>query len=405
MPVAREMIRMLIKVGVSFAAIITVGVGLFLLYQFTLAGRKVDFAALNFNPSLCGAEGQPPEPQDLIYAAQLQQHQNELGLTAGNDPADTIYTVQAGQSALDIANDLEVQGFIRNADLFVTFLKCRHVSERIQAGDHILRRNMTMDQVAQGLQRSFQRGATVSIRPGWRAEEVADSLAQAGLLSFDKAKFISLIKAGGFDYPFLQDRPKTASKTVEGFLLPDTYNVLLDWNEKQLADRFLKAFNDKYSKQLQQQAAAQKLTIYELVTVASIVEREAVVGSERPIIASVYLNRVRRKMTLNADPTVQYAMGYQAATKQWWKTPVTLEEYAKVDSPYNTYLYAGLPPGPICEPSLASIQATLNPATTDYFYFVAVGDGTHAFAKTLEEQNQNLQKYGYTVPVVPTKKP
>ena len=84
---------------------------------------------------------------------------------------------------------------------------------------------------------------------------------------------------------------------------------------------------------------------------------------------------------------------------------MTLEEYAKVDSPYNTYLYAGLPPGPICEPSLASIQATLNPATTDYFYFVAVGDGTHAFAKTLEEQNQNLQKYGYTVPVVPTKKP
>src|SRR5574341_617250 len=138
-----------------------------------------------------------------------------------------------------------------------------------------------------------------------------------------------------------------------------------------------------------------KLTMFEVVTLASIVEREAAVPSERPVIASVYLNRLKKKLLLQADPTVQYAMGYQAASKQWWKTPITLEEYQHVDSPYNTYLHPGLPPGPICNPSLASSTAVLEPAQTEYLYFVGKGDGSHVFAKTYEEHQQNLQKYGY----------
>ena len=114
---------------------------------------------------------------------------------------------------------------------------------------------------------------------------------------------------------------------------------------------------------------------------------------ERPTIASVYLNRVKAGMYLNADPTVQYAMGYQPETGQWWKTPVTIEEYQSVNSPYNTYLHPGLPPGPICNPGLASILAVLQPAETDYLYFLAKGDGSHAFAKTFEEHLQNRQRY------------
>ncbi len=153
---------------------------------------------------------------------------------------------------------------------------------------------------------------------------------------------------------------------------------------------------------MRQKAAAEHLTLYEVVTLASIVEREAVLPDEAPVIASVYMNRINKQMLLNADPTVQYALGYDAKNKQWWQV-VSLQQYARVNSPYNTYIYAGLPPGPICEPSLNSIQAALEPATTDYLYFLAKGDGSHAFAKTLAEQQANLQKYGYQT--VPTQKP
>jgi UPF0755 protein len=123
------------------------------------------------------------------------------------------------------------------------------------------------------------------------------------------------------------------------------------------------------------------------------VEREAVVPEERPTIASVYLNRIAQDMYLNADPTVQYAMGYQPETGQWWKTPVTLEEYENVNSPYNTYLYPGLPPGPICSAGASSILAVLQPTPTSYLYFLGRGDGSHVFAETFEEHERNVQTY------------
>ena len=140
-------------------------------------------------------------------------------------------------------------------------------------------------------------------------------------------------------------------------------------------------------------AAAQNLNFYQVLTLASIVEREAVVAEERPIIASVYLNRIKKYMYLQADPTVQYAMGFQPESGQWWKTPVTLEEYQNVNSPYNTYLYPGLPPGPICSPGASSIVAVLQPAQTSYLFFLARGDGTHVFAETWEEHQRNVQQY------------
>lgn len=134
------------------------------------------------------------------------------------------------------------------------------------------------------------------------------------------------------------------------------------------------------------------MSIYEVVTLASIVEREAVVDEERPIIASVYLNRLNRGMYLQSDPTVQYAKGYSAESGRWWN-PMIQEEAQSVDSPYNTFLYPGLPPGPICSPGLASIQAVLYPADTPYLFFFSKGDGTHAFSKTYEEHLENMRRY------------
>jgi len=143
---------------------------------------------------------------------------------------------------------------------------------------------------------------------------------------------------------------------------------------------------------MRQQAAAQKLTIFQVVTIASLVEREARLPAERPLIASVYLNRLAKGMALEADSTVQYALGYDARNKTWWPT-LTLEDLRKPVGPYSTYLNVGLPPGPICNPGLASLQAVLEPARTGYLYYFAKGDGSHAFAVTFEEHQENMRKY------------
>jgi UPF0755 protein len=400
-----EATRTLFKLTLVLGTVALVGFALYwgypLAFPPTKETAKIELPQMNLLQ--CSQPGAAMDPADLAYAYQLQQHQDELTLAAGTDNHESTFTIESGELPADIAVRLKRDGFIRDSDLFLTLLKCRHASEKIQAGDHVLRQNMTMDEVIVALQRGTQRGITITIRPGWRAEQIADYLATLNLPQFDKDEFLRLVKTGGsFDYAFLGDRPKNAPGSLEGFLFPETYNVLQGITAEQVINRFLSEFDSRVTSDMRQKAAAENLTLQEAMTLASIVEREAVAQEEAPIIASVYLNRIKKKMVLNADPTVQYAIGYQPGTQQWWPV-VPLEEYAKVDSPYNTYLYAGLPPAPICEPSLNSILAALEPASTDYLYFLAKGDGTHVFARTLQEQNANLAKYGYQPP--PTPKP
>ena len=356
---------------------------IFLAYQFAFppSQQTARLELPQLNLLQCTQPGAGIDPADLAYSYQLQQHENELTLTAGNDNHETTFTVDSGELPADVSVRLEREGFIRDSDLFLTLLKCRHASEKIQAGDHVLRRNMTMDDVIVALQIGTQRGITITVRPGWRAEQIADYLSTLNLPQFDKAEFLRLVKAGAnFDYAFLNDRPKSAAESAEGYLFPETYNVLQGITAEQMINRFLSEFDQRVTPDLRAKGTAQNLTLLEVITLASIVEREAVAKEEGPIIASVYLNRLKKKMVLNADPTVQYAIGFQPATKQWWPV-IPLAQYGKVDSPYNTYIYSGLPPGPICEPGLNSILAALEPANTDYLYFLAKGDGTHVFAR------------------------
>ena len=193
------------------------------------------------------------------------------------------------------------------------------------------------------------------------------------------------------DHPLLADRPPGSS--LEGYLFPETYRLPAQATPEDLLTRMLDTMQARLPIGWEGMASAQGLTLYEVLTLASIVEREAVVPTERPTIASVYLNRIREGMYLQADPTVQYAMGFQPETGQWWKTPVTLEEYENVNSPYNTYLYPNLPPGPIASPGASSIMAVLQPAQTSFLFFLGRGDGSHIFADTFEEHERNIQLY------------
>ncbi|MDE3090513.1 MAG: endolytic transglycosylase MltG [Chloroflexota bacterium] len=335
----------------------------------------------------------PLSLEDVPLGMYLQQHLAELNAPASSDPTPVSFRVAPGELPTDVAARLQTQGLIKNADLFVNLVKYLHVGPKIQAGEYVLKRTMTMDDIIDALQHGRAKTITLTIRPGMRAEEIADYLATLGLASFDKDQVLQLVKNGQFDYTFMRDRPKGAPTSIEGFLFPETYNVPFDITTAALINLILDTFNQRVTDKMRQEAASSKLTFYEAVTLASIVEREAVAANERSIIASVFLNRLKKKMYLQADSTAQYSLGYQPTAKQWWKSPMTIDELTQADTPYNTYLHAGLPIGPICSPSLASIIAALEPAQTDYLYFFAKGDGTHAFAKTYEEHQQNQQKY------------
>ena len=325
--------------------------------------------------------------EEALLGIYLRLRREDVDAPASDDPTPIIFTVQPGETAATIATRLQRQGLIRDAELFRLLLRYRKVDEKLEAGDYQLRPDMTMDEIIARLQHGRFEAALVIIPEGWRAGEIAALLEERGIV--DSQEFMELVQGGSYDYDFLRDRPQGSS--LEGYLFPDTYRVPPRFNAADFIDLMLKTFDARFTSQMRQAAAAKGWTIHEVVTLASIVEREAIVALERPIIASVFINRWEAGMKLDADPTVQYALGYQEEGK-WWKTPLLLEDL-QVDSPYNTYLNAGLPPGPICNPGLASIQAVLEPAETDYLYFVAVGDGSHAFAKTLEEHNKNREKY------------
>jgi UPF0755 protein len=335
----------------------------------------------------------PISPEDIPLGLWLQQHAQDLNSPVSNDQTPINFRVLPGELPTDVGPKLASAGLVKSSELFVNWVKYQHIGQKIQAGEYVLKKSMTVDDIATALQHGRARTISVTIRPGWRTEEVADNFATQGLINFNKDTFLKLAREGKFDYAFLKDRPKNAPPSLEGYLLPETYNVPFDITTDNLIVVILDTFNQRVTDAMRQKAAAQKITLYEAITLASIIEREAVVDPERPIIASVFLNRIKKKMFLQSDSTAQYVIGYQTATKQWWKSPVTIDELTSAKSPYNTYLNPGLPPGPICNPSLASIVGALEPAQTDYLFFFSKGDGTHVFAKTFDEHLQNQQKY------------
>jgi len=229
----------------------------------------------------------------------------------------------------------------------------------------------------------------VTFVEGQRIEQNAAVAAEAGLPEGADAYLAAASNVENFrgSYSFLESVPEGAS--LEGFLFPDTYRIGTGGGAADVIGYQLSNFDAQFTTEMRQQAADAGMSVYEAVTLASIVEREAVLPEERPIIAAVYLNRLDQDMPLQADPTIQYAVG---SPDEWWpKLNTKLLEQGS-ESPYNTYTHDGLPPGPIANPGFASLQAVLQPADVDYLFFVAVSDGSgaHVFANTYEEHIENL---------------
>jgi len=313
-----------------------------------------------------------------------------------NDTSPVLFTIAPDETNDAVAERLAELKLIRSTTYFKGKIRLRGSESKLVAGPHTLRGGMSVDEILDTIT------ATVSTNPGtpgpasyvqfrtqegWRLEQIAQLMVDKGLAR-DKEQFYTALKDPSLArYDFLNGRPAGAG--MEGFLFPDTYRVPQNVALKDAVALMLGDFDQRVPKNMRENLP-EGFSFYQALTVASIVEREAAIDSERSIIASVYYNRLRGTppLRLQADPTVQYAIGVES---NWW--PELLPNDLPRQSPYNTYQHGGLPPGPICNPSLKSIQSALSPAQTDYLYFVAKGDGTHAFSRTYEEHQENVRKY------------
>ncbi len=315
---------------------------------------------------------------------------SQLDVPASDDSHLVTFTVDPGESASEIATQLEQAGLIKSASNLQLIARIDGVQGMLRSGTFSLSPSMPPTKILDVLT-DGQLSGTITVLPGERAAEIADQLAARGIVNRDE--FLALVDQGAFNNDFLFDRPQGAS--LEGYLAPGRYQFAKNTPPREVIQQMLDRFGQEYTPAMRQQTAERGYTIEQLVILASIVEREIVVPQERPIIAGVYLNRLSLGMKLQADPTVQYAIAGQdpkPSAAGYWKVNLTDADY-NYNSPYNTYRYDGLPPGPICNPGSAAIEAVLNPTKTDYLYFVAKPDGTHAFAKTLQEQDANVARY------------
>lgn len=329
-----------------------------------------------------------------LYLRQVYGDQMNVPVNP-DDGRERTFVIRSGETVTGISQRLEREGLVSNAELFRRMVQYWGADGDIQAGVFELRPDMTMEQVVRNLQHGRLPAITVTVPEGLRAEQIAELLEQNDVVEAEA--FLQAVRSGVSGSELLNDRAAGSPASVEGFLFPDTYQFPLNAGAGRIVEIMLGTWESRMPPDMLALAHASGRTVYEVVTLASIVEREAVVADEQPLIAGVYAKRLEDDMYLQADPTVQYGRGYDVEAEDWWR-PLTIEEYASVESPYNTYLHPGLPPSPICNPGLGAIEAALQPADTPYRFFVARGDGSHVFAETYEEHVHNIEQMGGQVP-------
>jgi len=325
------------------------------------------------------------DPLDqLEFSARLLWYGGLLTQPLDAHGSEQQFTIEPGESVPSISIRLEEVGLIRSAAAFRSYLIYTGLDTSIQAGDYTLSPALSTIDIARELQDATPEQVDFVILPGWRMEEIAASLLTSGL-EITPEEFLAIASSAPPGLDFLP-----ASVSTEGFLYPDIYIVPRETTAQQLVREFLGNFGLHLSTDLREGFVRQGLDVYQAVTLASIVQREAVIPEEQPQIASVFINRLNVGIKLDSDPTVQYAIGYNAIQGTWWSNPLSAADL-QVDSPYNTYLYAGLPPGPIANPSLTALRSVAFPAETPYYFFRARcdGSGLHNFSITFEEHLQN----------------
>ncbi len=313
------------------------------------------------------------------------------------DAGQKTFTITKGEGVKEIAAHLQEQNFIRNKFVFETYVWLKHDQGKFQAGDHLLRQNMSVSEIVSALTSAGESNERdIKILEGWNNKEIASYLENEEIITEDV--FLGRIQAyeaqsGSRD--FLKDRPEGA--TLEGYLFPDTYRIYKEIplellssknNGAAVADhiinKMLDNFDQKLTADLRAEISRQKKTIFEIVTMASIIEKEAR-GDDMAMVADIFWRRIDEGIALQSDASVNYATGK-------YETSASAEDL-KIDSPYNTYKYRGLPAGPIGNPSLEAINAAVYPKANDYWYFLHTKDGQTIYSRNFEEHKANKERY------------
>jgi UPF0755 protein len=300
-----------------------------------------------------------------------------LSTPAEKEGKDQVFFIREGSTLNEVAGDLEFRSIITSKRLFLLWARLMGYSRNIKAGEYRLSSAMPPLKILETLSKGFVITHPVTIPEGFTINQIGELLEEKGLVNKDE--FLAITSDKG-----IEKRYGISGESLEGYLYPDTYQFGRGLSPVSIVDVIVKRFWKVFAP-LREKAEQAGMTIAEVVTLASIVEKETGRAEERPIIASVFLNRLRKRMRLESDPTVIYGL------KDF--TGNLKKKHLSQPTPYNTYIIRGLPPGPIANPGKDAINAVLFPAKTDYLYFVSKNDGTHYFSKTLVEHNEAVEIY------------
>lgn len=297
--------------------------------------------------------------------------------------AEVLFNIEKGSTPGQIAKQLKKEGLIKNERVFLLYARLQGKINKFKAGQYIISPAYNTPQIIDIIEAGKVATMSFTIPEGYNLRQIAAVMVDKGICT--QEEFWRAINEEEYDYPFLKDLPDVEYR-LEGYLFPDTYSIPLGMKVEQVINTMLKRFAQVYDNLPPNETG---LSTHEVVTLASIVEGESLVDEERPLVASVFFNRLKIGMKLDSDATIQYLFDEH-------KERVLFRDL-EIDSPYNTYRNKGLPPGPIGSPGEASLRAVLEPADSNYWYFVAKKDGSgeHVFSVTLEEHNRNKRLLGY----------
>jgi|SRR5581483_501464 len=304
----------------------------------------------------------------LLVIAGLVWWSNGSSAVDKSSQTSQIFVIQKGEGVREIASNLKAKDLIKDPVVFFLLVKKDRLDGKIQAGDFRLSKNMDLNTIAQNLTHGTL-DIWITIPEGQRADEIAETLKEK--------------------VPSYNESWRPVLEQNEGYLFPDTYLIPRDAT----VDTIVSTMRNNFEKKYAQIASSAQLSKKDTVIIASLVEREAKFDADRPLVASVIMNRLNLGMGLQIDATIQYALGYQKGEHTWWKKELNADDL-NINSPYNTKLNTGLPPTPISNPGLSALAAAASPAKTNYLYYLSDKYGHNHYEVTYDQHQADIQKYG-----------
>ena len=284
--------------------------------------------------------------------------------------SEQVFSIEKGQGAKEISFNLQEQGFIDNALLFRVFVLTSYKSKQLKAGDYMLNPCMAIPEIAESFVSGDVIKQEITIIEGWNLQDIAEYFENKNICSASE---------------FYESISKNFDRKLEGYLFPDTYHIYKAMSIEQIVNMMLENFDKKFTQDLKQEIEKQDKTIYDIVTMASLIEKEVRTMEDKKIVSGILWKRMEIGMPLQSCATIAFITGKNTTT--------IFRNELKIDSPYNTYKYLGLPIGPICNSGIESIEAAIYPAKSEFWYYLSTPEGETIFSKTLEEHNIAKAKY------------